>query len=224
MNILSNVSDKSLTASSSFLLLLVVFLIFIIPFFPLEWHRILYSTFFTIIFLLSILTLSKYRSKIFYLALVTIFTEWLSELFDLAVLLHISFITNIAFFYLLVALFIMQIAKAREVTLNVILESINGYLMLGMSFSILIALICLIDPNSFSFKHLSESMTPSISYVSNYIYFGFVTLSTLGYGDVVPLTPAARSLAIFTSVTGQMYVAIIIALIVSKYLSQKNSS
>jgi hypothetical protein len=102
------------------------------------------------------------------------------------------------------------------------MESINGYLMLGLSFSILIALVCVIDPNAFSFRHLSETMDPAISYVSNYIYFGFVTLSTLGYGDVVPLTPAARSLSIFTSITGQMYVAIIIAALVSKYLSHKN--
>jgi voltage-gated potassium channel Kch len=93
-----------------------------------------------------------------------------------------------------------------------------------MSFSILIALVCVVDPNAFSFKHLVGQMNPSISYVSNYIYFGFVTLSTLGYGDVVPLTPPARSLAIFTSITGQMYVAIIIAALVSKYLGQKSSN
>jgi voltage-gated potassium channel Kch len=103
------------------------------------------------------------------------------------------------------------------------MESINGYLLLGMSFSILIALVSVIDPNAFSFKHLAGQMNQDISYVSNYIYFGFVTISTLGYGDVVPLTPAARSLAIFTSISGQMYVAIIIAALVSKYLGQKNS-
>jgi len=104
------------------------------------------------------------------------------------------------------------------------MESINGYLLLGMSFSILIALVCVIDPTAFSFKHLTGQMNPSISYISNYIYFGFVTLSTLGYGDVVPISPAAKSLAIFTSITGQMYVAIIIAALVSKYLGQKSSN
>jgi voltage-gated potassium channel len=67
-------------------------------------------------------------------------------------------------------------------------------------------------------------MDPAINYVSNYVYFGFVTLSTLGYGDVVPLTPAARSLSIFISITGQMYIAIIIATLVSKYLGQRNSA
>jgi voltage-gated potassium channel Kch len=123
-----------------------------------------------------------------------------------------------------VVLFILQIARAKTVTPRVIMESINGYLLLGMSFSILIALVSVIDPNAFSFKHLAEQINPSISYVSNYIYFGFVTLSTLGYGDVVPISPAAKSLAIFTSISGQMYVAIIIAALVSKYLGQKKST
>jgi len=220
VNIFSNVSGKFLTASNSLLLLLVVFTIFIIPFFPVELHRIFYSICFTFIFLLSALALSKDRSKVFNIALTVIVIEWLSELLNLSLLSTLSSIVNIAFFDLIVILFILQIARAKTVTPRVIMESINGYLMLGMSFSILIALICMIDPNAFSFKHLSETMDPTLSYVSNYIYFGFVTLSTLGYGDIVPLTPAARSLAIFTSITGQMYVAIIIAALVSKYLSQ----
>jgi voltage-gated potassium channel Kch len=223
VSIFSNVSGKFLTASNSLLLLLVVFTIFIIPFFPIELHRLLYSLCFTLIFLLSALALSKERSKVFNIAIAVIIIEWLAELLKLSLLSTISNIANIVFFDLIVILFILQIARAKTVTPQVIMESINGYLMLGMSFSILIALVCIIDPNSFSFKHLSETLTPSISYVSNYIYFGFVTLSTLGYGDVVPLTPAARSLAIFISITGQMYVAIIIAALVSKYLSQKSS-
>jgi voltage-gated potassium channel Kch len=224
MNFFSNVSNKFLTTSNSVLLLLVIFTIFLIPFFPLEWHRILYSLCFTIIFLLSALALSKYRTRIFSIALLVIIIEWLSELLNLSILHNISFLSNILFFDLIVVLFILQIARAKTVTPQVIMESINGYLMLGMSFSILIALVCVIDPNAFSFKHLAAQMNPSISYVSNYIYFGFVTLSTLGYGDVVPITPAARSLAIFTSITGQMYVAIIIAALVSKYLTQKSSN
>ena len=223
MSFLSNVSGKFLTASNSLLLLLVVFTIFIIPFFPIEWHWILYSVCFTFIFLLSALSLSKNRSRVLNIAVAVIIIEWLAELLNLSLLSTISFIANIAFFDLIVILFILQIARAKTVTPRVIMESIIGYLMLGMSFSVLIALICVIDPNSFSFKHLADTMNPSISYVSNYIYFGFVTLSTLGYGDVVPITPAAKSLAIFTSITGQMYVAIIIAALVSKYLSRKSS-
>lgn len=223
MSLFSNESGGFLVASNSFLLLLVVFTIFFVPIFPIEWHRIIYSVCFTFIFLLSALALSKYRTKIFKLAVLVVLIEWLSILFYLSIITTVSFLANIIFFILLVVLFIGQIVKSKTVTPQVIMESINGYLLLGMSFSILIGLVCSIDPSSFSFKHLSGQTSQSFAYFSNYIYYGFVTLTTLGYGDVVPLSPAAKSLSIFTSVTGQMYIAIIIALIVSKYLSQRRA-
>ena len=224
MNIFSNISNRFLTTSNSALLLLVIFTIFFIPFFPIEWHRVFYSFCFTLIFLLSALALTKFRSNIFKFAVIVVIIEWLSELLNLPLLVSISFLSNIIFFDLLVILFILQIVRAKTVTPQVIMESINGYLMLGMSFSILVALVCIIDPAAFSFKHLTDQFNSTNSNVSNYIYFGFVTLSTLGYGDVVPISPAAKSLAIFTSITGQMYIAIIIATIVSKYLSHSKSA
>ena len=222
MNILSNVSKKFLITSNIALLFLVIFIIFVVPFFPIESHKILYSISYTVIFLLSALALSKYRSRIFNLAVVVIIIEWISEIFNLSALIGISLIVNICFFFLIVTLLIRQIAKAKTATPQVIMESIIGYLLLGLAFSILIAFICAIDPNAFSFKHLVEEVDPFISYASNYIYFAFVTLTTLGYGDVAPLTPIARSLSNFISVSGQLYVAIIIAVLVGKYLSQKN--
>jgi voltage-gated potassium channel Kch len=122
-----------------------------------------------------------------------------------------------------VALFVLQIARAKSVTPQVIMESINGYLMLGLSFSIVIALISVVDPNSFSFPSINASADPAVSYFSNYIYYGFVTLTTLGYGDIIPFTSAAKSFSIFTAITGQMYIAIIIAALVAKYLNQSDS-
>jgi voltage-gated potassium channel len=223
MNLFSNTSNKFLTTSNSSLLLFVVFTIFIIPFFPIGWHRILYNLCFTFIFLLSALALSKDRSKIFNIAVIVIIIEWLSELLNLSVLNSASLLANIFFFDLIVVLFILQIARAKSVTPQVIMESINGYLMLGLSFSIVIALISVVNPNSFSFPSLIASADPTVSYFSNYLYYGFVTLTTLGYGDVVPLTSAAKSFSIFTAITGQMYVAIIIAALVAKYLNQSHS-
>jgi voltage-gated potassium channel Kch len=148
--------------------------------------------------------------------------EWVSEILNLSIFIKISLVINILFFVLIVVLIILQIAQAKTVTPQVIMESINGYLLLGLAFSILIAFVCAIDLGAFSFKHLAEEIDPSISYASNYIYFGFVTLTTLGYGDVAPLTPVAKSLSNFISIGGQMYVAVIIAVLVGKYLSQKN--
>jgi len=224
MKFYRDVSAGFLTKSNSVLLLLVIFTIFLIPFFPIEWHRILYSICFTLIFLLSALALTKYRSGIFNIAVLVILIEWLSELLDLSVLNTISLAVNIFFFDLIVVLFILQIASAKTVTARVIMESINGYLMLGLSISILIALISIADPNAFNFPHLTSDADITVSYFSNDTYYGFVTLTTLGYGDMIPLTPAARSFSIFIAITGQMYVAIIIATLVSKYLGQKSSN
>ena len=222
MNFFSNIATRSSTTSNSLLLLFVIFTIFIIPFFPIEWHRLLYSISITIIFLLSAIALNYYQPKIFYATIVVIIIEWFAEILNLSLFTKISFLANVLFFDLIVLLFILQIAKAKTVSFRVIMESVAGYLMLGLSFSILIGLVCFIDPTSFSFKHLTGEMNPEYSYFSNYTYYGFVTLTTLGYGDVVPLTPAARSLSIFTSITGQMYIAIIIAALVSKYLGQRS--
>jgi len=223
MNILSDVPKKFLTVSNSVLLLFVIFIIFFVPFFPIGLHKFLYSVSYTIVFLLSALVLSKYRSKILNLAVIIIILEWISEIFNLPILIKISLIVNIFFFVLIVILLISQIAVAKTVTPQVIMESIIGYLLLGLAFSILIAFVCAIDQSAFSFKHLIEEVDPFISYASNYIYFAFVTLTTLGYGDVAPLTPVAKSLSNFISVSGQLYVAIIIAVLVGKYLSQKSS-
>ncbi len=220
MNLLSNVSNKFLTASNSILLFIVIFTIFFVPFFPIEWHRILYSICYTLIFLLSALALSKNRSRIFIIAVLVILIEWFSELFNFPILNKVSLVVNIFFFDLIVILFIQQIARAKEVTPQVIMESINGYLMLGMSFSILIALISVVTPDAFSFPHLSKAFDPTISHFSDYTYYGFVTLTTLGYGDVIPLTSAAKSISIFTAISGQLYIAIIIAALVAKYLNQ----
>jgi len=55
---------------------------------------------------------------------------------------------------------------------------------------------------------------------SDYIYFGFVTLTTLGYGDVTPVSPMARSMAVLIAITGQLYMTILIAMLVGKFLAR----
>ena len=224
MNLFSNVSMGFLTKINSVLLLLVIFTIFLIPFFSMEWHRILYSVCFTLIALLSSLALSKYHPRIFNITLIVIIIEWLSEVLNMIILNNVSFLSNILFFDLIVVLFILQIIRAKTVTPRVLMKSVTAYLLLGLSFAIMIGLITVADPNSYSFPHLKQPLVEGISHTSNYIYYGFVTLTTLGYGDVAPLTPAAKSFSIFTAITGQLYVAIIIATLVSKYLGQKKSN
>lgn len=87
----------------------------------------------------------------------------------------------------------------------------------------MVALLESISPNSFNFREVSTSTFHKNSYNTDYMYFTFVSLTSTGYGDFLPLTPAAKSLSNLISITGQLYIAIIIATLVGKYLNKSSN-
>ena len=201
---------KLLEVGNSGLLLLVFITIFIIPILPVGWHQASYRIFFTFIFLISATAVRTQQTDIFILALSLTIISWTSEILGLQLFDRIARSLTLIFFIIIVVKLIIQIAGVKQVTAQVILEAINSYLLLGMSFAIIIALIISIDPQAFSFSEI--------------MYFGFVTMTTLGYGDIVPLSPIAKSAAMLAAVGGQIYIAVIIALLVGKYASSGANS
>ena len=201
------------------LLILVVFTMFFINFFPPAYYKVMYGVFFSLIFINAALVVKKNRKQVVVTAVIIVVLELLSSLLDMKLLNWSSKIINIVFFVFIVFNFIIMIARSKTVTANVILESINGYLLLGLVFALMIAVAMLYDPNSFRFPE--SILKPGSGYnFYNYIYYSLVTLSTLGYGDIVPALPYTKSLATITSITGQLYIAIIIAMLVGKYSAQ----
>ncbi len=201
------------------MLFLTFFIVFVVSIFPKGWHLILYSGSYTLLFFSAAMTMGKNKKKMLAIISIAIIMEWVSSLLDLAVLESISEGLNFCFFTFLIGYYINQIAQAKNVTSGVIFQAIIGYLLLGLIFSILVGILVQFNPGMFSF---STTIEPgSEGSLSEYIYFGFVTMSTLGYGDIVPLMPFSRSLSILISVSGQLYLAILIALLVGKYASHK---
>ncbi|NJO36069.1 MAG: two pore domain potassium channel family protein [Rhodospirillales bacterium] len=74
------------------------------------------------------------------------------------------------------------------------------------------------DPSAYNYSQSGGGT------LHNSMYYSFITFATLGYGDLVPLNPAAKSLSILIAVSGQLYVAVIIALLVGKFSSQAKQS
>lgn len=129
----------------------------------------------------------------------------------------ILFLINTLFFIIVTVALISQVAQAKKVEGSTVICAINSYLLIGLSSALLIAIIDLYAPNSFGIQvHDGDSL-------QTFVYFAFVTLTTLGYGDISPLTPLARSFSTFTALLGQLYLVIIMALIVGKYLNTKGS-
>ena len=73
------------------------------------------------------------------------------------------------------------------------------------------------DKDAFLFHVVNEE----ISLQNNLAYFSFVTLTTLGYGDIVPVAPLARSLAVLEALTGVLFMAVLISRLVGSYKSDR---
>jgi len=202
------------------MLVLAFFIVFVVSVFPKPWHEMMYSVTYTLLFISAVMTMSKRRGLWLLIVCVILTMEWVSTFLDMGILDTVSRALNFGFFAFMSGYFIHSIARARKITAGVIFQAIIGYLLLGLVLSILIVLLHEFNPDMFGFPFAPE--TRGDSHFSDYIYFGFVTLTTLGYGDIVPLLPFSKSLSILISVSGQLYLAIIIAMLVGKYASQRD--
>lgn len=217
-------NEKNRSLFNSALLGLVVFIIFIAPVFPPQYHKPVYNTVFTLIFFAAAFSMEKYRKPIVIMAFATTIIEWISFVLEKQLLLELSRLVMFIFFMIIVIGLIIQIAKTKKVTGRVIIESINGYLLLGLLFSLIIGIVMLRDPESFSSNMGSPELLETKYYMSHYMYYTFTTFTTLGYGDIVPLAPYTRSLAMLAAVSGQIYLTVIIAMLVGKFLSRSREA
>ncbi len=107
------------------------------------------------------------------------------------------------------------VLRAPVVTTDVLCASISAYLMLGLMWTMAYWLVDQLTPGgAFSFN--TNAGTRSINGFNGF-YFSFITLSTVGYGDITPVSKVARMLAAMEAMTGLLYVAVLIARLVSLY-------
>ena len=99
--------------------------------------------------------------------------------------------------------------------------SICVYILVGISWSIFYFFVSVIHPGAFD----GITEIGAKQQFTDLLYYSFVTLSTLGYGDINPVTPIARTLAYIEALFGQFYIAILVASFVGMHItsSQKNS-
>ena len=217
MSMFAKLERRVTPISNGLLMLLVSVFLFITPFFPEAYHQVAGQVIFSLIFFVSIFAMDTGRKILWIIAVIAFITEWMSYWIRLPLVFNISTIINILFFQVIVIKLLIQIAGSSKTDAGVILESINGYLMMGLMFTSWVAIAMGYDAGSFNF-YTDDPIS------IDYAYFTFVTMTTLGYGDVTPQVPFARSLAMLISTAGQLYVAVIIAMLVGKYAGAAGSS
>jgi len=110
---------------------------------------------------------------------------------------------------------IRHLFKKQEVDTDTILSAASAYLMIGLTFAVVYMLLETAHTGSFVVNNVTDHAW------DEFFYFSMVTLTTLGYGDIAPATPHARSVATLEATTGVLYMAVLLARLVSEYSSKK---
>ena len=203
----------------TFLLAILVLYHIAAPFFSGFFNAELFINFFFIVILLS--AVFAVSSKKSHLILILIISGLRIVLFSYTLfagsgnLLIIGIVLEIIFYVCLIYIMGGYFYKDDSVSRNTISAALICYILLVLLWSDFYFLIEFKYPNSFTTAHEAIMATPEILN-----YFSFVTITTLGYGDISPVSDQARNLAVFEAFIGQMYVAVLIARLVAIHTAQ----
>jgi Ion channel len=108
------------------------------------------------------------------------------------------------------------VVVAKRVSSDLIFASLCVYLLIGVIWAYIYLVMQLVIPEAFFFNtDIGQSYSDLLREL---MYYSYVTLTTLGYGDIVPVTPMARSWAAMEAVVGQLYLAVIVARLMGLYI------
>ena len=210
-----------------FFMLTLLLLLFLHALLPTSAHEG-YFTVLNLGFLLIVLAtvFASSRKLSFSIIIVTlgipmVTTRIVESLYPDELLFTVSNLLGCLFFTLLSVVILASILKQQKVTANLIYGSISVYLLIGMSWTFIYMLIANIDPLAFS---IAEVETQSRhEYFNTFSYYSYVVLSTLGFGDIHPINPLARTITYLEALVGQLYLTILIARFVGLHIAQASA-
>jgi len=202
-------TDWGLTA---FLVLLVTFAFVVNPLVTLSVQgQLVANIFFSLLLISGVSAISKShvaRVLVIVLAGVTILLRWLQHAAPGTAIGTLSATFSLLFLGLLTGVVLFEVFKKGPVTVHRIQGAVAVYLLLGIIWAFAYDLVELQIPGSFQ---AAQSTLPH----SALVYFSFTTLTTVGYGDINPVHPLARSLANLEGLVGQLFPVILIARLVA---------
>jgi hypothetical protein len=134
---------------------------------------------------------------------------------------------EIAFLSYVIFLLLRHVFLSRRVNANTLFAALSVYLLLGVLWALAFGLVDLLEPSAFgsTLKSGSAFVFRTGGRITNTaVYFSFTTLTTLGYGDIVPVAPAAQTLATLEALIGQLYLAVLIARLVGLHIAESMST
>jgi Ion channel len=199
------------------LLVLLVGNIFIVPLSEFAtWGRFAARAILSLIIISGVLVTVRDRRVVLLallLALGSVFVGWEGLERPQLYLRLFNDLYSLVFLGFLVALILRQVLRAGPITAHRVQGSVAVYLLLGLLWAVSYEMVEMVQPGSFAiFGQKGKAILPQLG------YFSFTTLTSLGFGDIVPLNPLARSLVVLEALVGQLFPVILIARLVTMEL------
>jgi len=188
-----------------------------------EGGELILSILFSLVLLSAVLAVAE-RKRVLVIALVlavpAVGGRWINHFRPNLVPPAVFLVAGLVLIIFVVWHLLRFVLRAPSVNVEVLCASISAYLMLGLMWTMAYWLVDQLTPGgAFSFN--TNAGTRSMNGFTGF-YFSFITLSTVGYGDITPVSRIARWLAAMEAMTGLLYVAVLIARLVSLYSSPKS--
>ena len=126
---------------------------------------------------------------------------------------------------------VKRLASEQHVNSSVLMGAAAGYLLIGLTSGLVMVGVETIQPNSFEPMSTPNGIDLSNASVLDWMpvfaqinYFAFICLTTVGFGDITPMNPLARMLAVSTGVIGQLYLAVVMGILIGRFSSELRKS
>ncbi len=143
--------------------------------------------------------------------------RWINNLVGSPWLQFVAGVLTVLFLLLVVALILSHVLRAERVSREKIFGALSVYLIFGVVWGLVYMLEDFLVPGSFRYGE-------GVRTGAEMVYFSFVTLTTLGYGDIVPVSPSARALATLEALTGQLYLTVLVARLVALHITHSSKN
>ena len=176
----------------------------------------IFTIFVSTILLSAAYAVSESRGQ-FYLTLIlagpAFALRWINNFLGIPQLEFIADILTALFLLVVAMLILTHVLRDEKVSREKIFAALSVYLLLGVIWAFLFFFVDFLVPGSFRYGQ-EQVLTEA-----QMVYYSFVTLTTLGYGDIVPVSPTARSLATLEALTGQLYLTVLVARLVGLHIT-----
>ena len=132
---------------------------------------------------------------------------------------EITLIFNAGFLGFVIFVLLKRLFLTSIITMDVIYAAVAVYLLIGMFWGLTFTVLEFVQAGSFS---LPQNAGYAV-FGQDLLYYSFVTMTTIGYGDIIPLSQPAKFLSVFEAMVGQIYLTVLVARLVGLYTTQSRS-